>query len=294
MLLLPLISVCFCSQEDQVNAQSYLTNFGYYNPHSFNSGDSIKNAIKDFQKFYHLKETGIVDDATKNEMAKPRCGLPDKGPGSGRRNGYFGTYSKWRTTALTYAFINTGRDLSAGTVKSIIKKAFGHWSKVTPLTFREVSGKGNINIGFHSGAHGDNSPFPRGRGGVLAHAYFPQNGRLHFDEDEQWVTSCNGGGTALEWTATHEIGHAIGLKHSNVGGTVMWPSYFCRNVLNLHQDDIAGAQSLYGKGSGTGTGGGSCSDKVNDCRKFTSYCNSSSSAWRNYMGKYCRQTCGFC
>ena len=45
--------------------------------------------------------------------------------------------------------------------------------------------------------------------------------------------------------ALHEIGHILGLMHSTVDGTVMWP--LLQNGLHtLHHDDIDGIQALYG------------------------------------------------
>ena len=31
----------------------------------------------------------------------------------------------------------------------------------------------------------------KGRGNVLAHAFYPVDGRLHFDDDENWVSNAN-------------------------------------------------------------------------------------------------------
>ena len=43
---------------------------------------------------------------------------------------------------------------------------------------------------------------------------------------------------------THEIGHALGLGHSNVNGAIMWP-YASLGNPGLHSDDIAGINALY-------------------------------------------------
>ena len=46
--------------------------------------------------------------------------------------------------------------------------------------------------------------------------------------------------------AVHEIGHALGLKHSNVKGSIMWPTVKAETP-KLHQDDMNGIRSLYGE-----------------------------------------------
>ena len=108
----------------------------------------------------------------------------------------------------------------------------------------------------HSGVKGESKCKKAfdGRGGDLAHAYPPRDGRIHFDDDEQYSEFGSTSGFwwwkkhtwGLLWEAVHEIGHALGLDHSNVKGSVMWPTA-SKGTPRLHQDDINGIRSLYGK-----------------------------------------------
>ena len=98
---------------------------------------------------------------------------------------------------------------------------------------------------WESGEHGDGDAFDKS-GGTLAHAFFPQQGRasgdIHFDDDEFWTLG-SFSGINLTQVAVHEIGHSLGLEHTNVRGAIMFPSYEgYRPELDLASDDIAGIQ----------------------------------------------------
>ena len=54
----------------------------------------------------------------------------------------------------------------------------------------DLGTEADIRVTFQRGVHDDgyDNAFD-GKGGTLAHAYFPRDGRLHFDEDELWTTN---------------------------------------------------------------------------------------------------------
>ena len=113
-----------------------------------------------------------------------------------------------------------------------------------PLTFTYESrcGRADIVVKFKSGGHGDGSPFD-GANGTLAHAMYPETGKVHFDDDETWVTSGTGG-FDLETVALHEFGHALGIAHSDDVNAVMFDSYITTRR-SLTDDDIDAIEDLY-------------------------------------------------
>ena len=58
--------------------------------------------------------------------------------------------------------------------------------------------------------------------------------------------SCGSRCTDLYQVALHELGHNLGLEHSNVRNSIMYPILLYDNT-GLHSDDIAGIQALYGR-----------------------------------------------
>lgn len=163
----------------------------------------------------------------------------------------------WPVTGFTYSVVGSGSpDVFVASERGIIGQAFGLWSNVTRVFPQEVQDDGNcagnIRIWWAVGDHGDGYPFD-GPGGVLAHAFYPPPvnagciaGDIHFDDAETWVTPTIGGaGIDLLTVAAHEIGHSLGLRHSDDPNALMYPYYTGRRAY-LSYDDIAGILAIYG------------------------------------------------
>lgn len=81
-------------------------------------------------------------------------------------------------------------------VEGLLTRAFKAWSDAAPLTFRQLqypdrgaAAEGDIRVSFASLLHDDGYPFD-GKGGTLAHAFFPGTDKMagdtHFDDNEIW------------------------------------------------------------------------------------------------------------
>ena len=92
-----------------------------------------------------------------------------------------------------------------------------------------------------------------GPGLILAHAYYPYEfgdfgGDIHFDEDEDWRANITQGLAGMDFftVAQHEIGHSLGLSHSPVWDSVMYPYYKgVQGSAGVGYDDVLAMYELY-------------------------------------------------
>ncbi|KAL6970875.1 neutrophil collagenase [Sarracenia purpurea var. burkii] len=239
--------------------KKYLEHFGYlsYDPHlpyqNHANDDKFDNllesAIKLYQLNFHLNVTGTLDSNTVSTMMTPRCGMPDIINGTnlmqlGSYYSFFPGELKWPPSKyhLTFAFKSGTRNDAFHS----IRQAFSKWAQVSRFTFSQVEDVWNadLKISFESYNHGDGNNFD-GPGGILAHSYAPTDGRLHFDASERWAAGRAPGAFDIGTVGLHEIGHLLGLGHSNVGAAIMWPSVGAETIKGLNEDDIQGLKALY-------------------------------------------------
>ncbi|KAG5224566.1 metalloendoproteinase MMP [Salix suchowensis] len=185
-----------------------------------------RQSLSSFLQKLEGVQKGQAAEGTTQQMMIPRCGVPDiiNPPPSTEPTSTESKHKKFHMVAH-YAL---------GSAK---------WPPSNyALTYKFGP---DLVIAFYSGNHGDGDPFD-GPGKILAHAFFPQDGRLHYDADENWSTDPAMDQYDLESVSVHEIGHLLGLQHSNNNESIMYPSiHIGRKKRDLAQDDIDGIHALY-------------------------------------------------
>lgn len=165
-------------------------------------------------------------------------------------NEYYVGKRKWLKTDLTWSVRSfpAKEQFSELRTREILREAFQTWTNYIPIEIQEVCStcKADLVIEFVQGDHGNCEPFD-GPGRVLAHASFPEKGLIHFDLDELWGNTSHGSDTDLFLVALHEIGHALGLGHSDNSVSIMASRYPPEShSKDLPSVDIDSIQHLYG------------------------------------------------
>ncbi|KAK9072253.1 hypothetical protein SSX86_008686 [Deinandra increscens subsp. villosa] len=249
--------------KDIHNLKVYLSHFGYLtyqnnpnvtNPEEDNFDEQLETAIKSYQVFYHLNSTGTLDAPTVSMMVKPRCGVPDKKPHQHSSDKSLHTVSHYRFFPDRPKWPRGKRNLTVAfgpgfptRFRYPVGEAFRKWS-VGSRYFRFLGTRdfqnADIQISFERRDHGDGSPFD-GPDGVVAHAFPPTVGMFHFDTDNNWTVGAVPNAFDVETVALHEIGHLLGLDHSQHEDAIMWPKLISGRTKGLSSDDIRGVRDLY-------------------------------------------------
>jgi hypothetical protein len=234
------------------HVQRFLVQFGYLPRGSYQEGvldDITALALARYQELHRLRETGRFDEPTRDQMTMPRCGLADLEDGV-----RFDARCSWDRTRLTFAFGQGTAQIPGNDEFQAVRNAFSTWQAVIPLTFQEVSlaGDPDIVVEWRPANDPDHSMV----GQSIAHSDYPPGcdvitsvlpKPLHLDNDEVgWALGAVANRHDVQSAALHEIGHLLGLGHSEIPAAVMadgLPPNTTKRFLSA--DDINGARCLY-------------------------------------------------
>ena len=158
---------------------------------------------------------------------------------------------KWNRNNFRYCIAaRDSEDLPQEVWDNEFKLAFDSWSEITPLTFKQVGIQDEFDLIIAVGSRRQEG-FGQ-EGGILAWAQVPPTRNFDgillskFDLAENWILPDSKElGIILRCVAAHEIGHLLGLRHSEDPNALMYP--YINNSLKPKSDDIKKIQKLYGK-----------------------------------------------
>lgn len=132
------------------------------------------------------------------------------------------------------------------TFQTEIVTSLSQWEDASDIRFVEVTDGGNVDIRF--GWREFDGP-----GGLLGQTTTPASGALRttvvaLDIDEDWFLSGDAPAGKIDFSsvAIHEIGHAIGIDHSESALSIM-NNVYSPVIFDLQQDDIDAAVAIYGE-----------------------------------------------
>ena len=166
------------------------------------------------------------------------------------------TFGKWASSSVVYYINPSNHDVTATAAEAAVRAGASAWTQQSGANFQFAYG-GRVSA-TTTGYDSRNIVIFRNvaNSGAIATTYYWTSGGTVVDADiifwdGGWTffTGSSGcsSGAYIEDIATHEFGHALGLRHSSVTGATMYASYSrcSTQVRSLAADDIAGVRALY-------------------------------------------------
>jgi hypothetical protein len=183
------------------------------------------------------------------------CGVPDNIATDIQKQTYGSPGGRWSRRTLTYSIDTTNFIQSPGFTPvdavNAITASFTQWQAVGGIfTFTATASNGDIKVSF--GGRELDTRFG-GQGDFAGTGAYPESGLLSFDSAELWTSSL------LTSVALHEIGHVLGLAHSNSPASLMYP--YDRGLPLIDAESSDALRNLYGWGVQISLGDRSTTDR---------------------------------
>jgi len=168
------------------------------------------------------------------------------------------TYGKWGRNEVGFYINPQNADVSASAAEAAVVSAMNAWSTAgSAFHFLYVGRSNDTTVGY------DNKNViifrPDGDGSAIARTYSWSSGSsivdadvIFYDGPFTYFTGTSGCGSSgygvyVEDVAAHELGHALGLLHTDVADATMVSGYAACSMdkRSLASDDVAGLQALY-------------------------------------------------
>ena len=143
-------------------------------------------------------------------------------------------------------------DMDKYKVLLAFEKCFNAWNThLYPIRIQSTSDRSKAAIIVRFKKNGD-AGLPQAFGAnTLAYAYFPSGASLgihadmFFNEERNWAEMHSPSEISLWKVAVHEVGHALGIHHSQVQEDIMYPTYQPNDEVNFTLDTIGAVEHLY-------------------------------------------------